>query len=237
MGICAELSGNPRSVGSNFLVGDLTLQDLLDARAGGTEIVTCDSSGLTGTPYEIFGFRNNDPGSGDIEATAYGIAEFYIDVEAPNPPRINTDPQRQATFNITWGDPDPPDLIQRWSFLFSDTDDPTAAAPLGITASLNERSQTISAQTLGLGAGESGYVFMTVFDQAFVSNELGGNESAVSEGVMVTNVAVTGFCDATGECSSCSASPMSLASTNGPSQIAWVLGLLLLVAYVVRRRR
>jgi hypothetical protein len=126
-------------------------------------------------------------------------------------------------------------LIQRWSFLYSDTDDPTTAAPLGITASLNDRSRTISAADLGLAGGESGYVFMTAFDQAFVSNELGGNESEVSEGVMVTNVEVTGVCDATGECSGCSASPMSLAG--GPSQIAWVLGLLLPVAYVVRRRR
>jgi hypothetical protein len=235
MGTCAELSGNPRSVGSNFLVSGLTLQDLLDARAGGTEIVTCESSGLTGTPYEIFGFRNQDPGAGDVEASAYGIAEFYVDVEPPNPPLISTDPQRQATFNITWGDPDPPDLIQRWSFLFSDTDDPLTAAPLGITASLNERSQTISAATLGLAAGGSGYIFMTAFDQAFVSNELGGNESEVSEGVMVTNVEVTGVCDATGECSGCSASPMSLAGGSG--QIAWVLALLLLVACVVRRRR
>jgi hypothetical protein len=224
---CGEVAGNPQSVGNNSLLTGLTLQDLLDATSGGTEIVTCDSSGLEGTPYQIFVFRNQAPGSMDVDAANYGIADFLIDVEPPAAPLINTTPQRQSNFNITWGDPDPPDLIQRWAFFFSDVDDPSTAQMLSTTAPLNERSQSFSASSLGLGDGDTGYIFMTAFDQAFVSDQLGGNESELSPSVMVTNVPVTGFCDATGDCSGCSASRMNLAAGEGPVTLLWMLALLL----------
>ncbi len=235
---CAEVPGNPRSVRTNFLVGDLTLQDLLDARAGTTEIVDCESSGLKGTPYEIFVFRDNAPGGGDVDASAYGIASFLVDVQPPNAPLINTAPQEAATFNITWGEPDPPDLVQTWSLWFSDTDDSSAAVEQGLTASLNERSMSVSASSLGLADGEFGYIFMTVFDQAFVSNDLsGGNESEFSESVKVTSTAVAGVCDVSDVCSGCSISTETLTSGSAPSPLAWVLGLLLIAACVWRLRR
>jgi hypothetical protein len=237
MGICAEIAGNPRSVGSDFLVSDLILQELLDARAGDTQIVTCESSGLTGTPYEIFAFRTNAPGAGDVDPSMYGITPFFVDVEPPNEPRVNTTPQEASTFTISWGDPDPPDLIQAWKFFVSDVNDPSTATDLGITANLTSRSQSISSAQLGLETGETAYVFMNAFDQAFVSDDLGGNEGELSEGVMLTSVQVVGFCDATGDCSGCSVSPVSLAHGGGPNPIAWVLGLLCAMAGAWRLRR
>ncbi|MDH3201883.1 MAG: hypothetical protein OEM15_13390 [Myxococcales bacterium] len=236
MGTCGQVTGNPRSVGNNFTVSGLTLQDLLDARSGGTEIVTCES-GLRGTPYEIFAFRNQAPGSGDIAATDYGIAAFTVDVQPPNQPVVDTTPQRQADFDITWDDPDPADDIQLWTFWFSDTDDSTTATQLSVTASLNERSQTISATTLGLGPGESGFVFVNAFDQAFVSDPLLANEGELSEGVMVTNIEVSGFCDVSGECEGCSVSHASLADRRSPGSLGWVLGLIFILAGFWRLRR
>ncbi len=236
MGTCGEVTGNPRSVGNNFTVSGLTLQDLLDARSGGTDIVTCDS-GLRGTPYEIFAFRNQAPGSGDVAPADYGIAEFTVDVQPPNQPVVDTTPQRQSNFNITWGDPDPADDIQIWSFWFSDTDDPATATQLSITAPLNERSQTIAATTLGLGSGESGFIFVNAFDQAFVSDPFLANEGELSQGVMVTNIEVSGFCDVSGECEGCSVSPARLANPSGPGALVWLLGLIFVLATIWRLRR
>jgi hypothetical protein len=219
------------------LIIDLTLQDLLDARPDeSTDIVTCES-GLRGTPYEIFVFRNEPPGADDVPPANYGIAEFTVDVQAPNQPLVDTTPQRQSSFNITWSDPDPADDIQIWSLWFSETDDPETADPTGITADLNARSQTISAAALGLASGESGFVFVNAFDQAFVSDQQGGNEGELSEGVMVTNVAVAGVCDVSGECTGCSVSHADLATGRGPGSVAWILGLLFILGSVWRLRR
>jgi MYXO-CTERM domain-containing protein len=236
MGTCGEVTGNPRSVGSNFTVSGLTLQDLVDARSGDTQIVTCDS-GLRGTPYEIFAFRNQAPGSGDVAESDYGIAKFTVDVQPPNQPIVDTTPQRQSNFGITWSDPDPADDIQIWRFWFSSTDDPATATQLSITAPLNARSQTIAATTLGLGLGESGFVYVNAFDQAFVSDPFLANEGPLSEGVMVTNVEVSGFCDVSGQCEGCSVSHVSFADPRGPGAVGWMLGLLLILAGVWRRRR
>ena len=237
MGLCAEIALNPRSVGNDFLVSAVILQDLLDARAGATEIVSCETSGLRGTPYEIFAFRDQAPGAGDVDPSMYGITQFFVDVEAPNAPRINTTPQEASTFAISWGDPDPPDDIQAWKFFVSDVNDPSTATDLGITASLTARSQSISSAQLGLETGETAYVFMNAFDQAFVSDDLGGNVGELSEGVMLTSVQVVGFCEGTGDCGGCSVSPVNLAAGQGPSSIAWALGLLCTMACARRLRR
>jgi len=236
MGTCGEVTGNPQSVGTNTTISDLTLQDLLDARSGDTDIVTCES-GLRGTPYEIYAFRNQAPGSSEIDPSNYGIATFTVDVDPPNRPIVDTTPQRQSNFNLSWNDPDPADDIQLWSFWFSETDNPSTATQLNVTASLNARSQTISATTLGLGSGESGFLYVNAFDQAFVSDPFLANEGELSQGVMVTNVAVSGFCDVGGECGGCSVSHASLASGYGPRSVAWFLGLLLIFACVWRLRR
>lgn len=235
MGICGELSGNPRSVGTDFLVSDLTLQDLLDATSGGDPIVTCES-GLRGTPYEIFVFRDTAPGATDVDPGNYGVAPFTVDVEPPNPPRINTGSQRQASFNITWDDPDPADDIQLWSFWFSQTNDPATATELDLTSELSARSRSISASRLGLADGETGYIFMTAFDQAFVTDSMGGNESDLSASVEVTAVAVAGYCDRSGDCGGCAASPMTLWG-RGASDTPWILGVLVGSLLLWRRRR
>ncbi len=226
-GNCGEIPGNPRSLGNDLTIPGLTLQDLLDADSGGGNIASCESSGLEGTPYEIFVFRNTNPGSMDVDPSQYGIANFYIDVEPPNPARVNTTPQRQSTFNISWGDPDPTDnYIELWSFWYSDSNDPSTAEQLSLTAPLNERSQNISASFLGLEEGETGYVFMTVYDQAFVSDQRGGNQSELSSSVEVTNVSVGGFCDATDDCTGCSAYRLDPNSEDGPAPTVWLFSLL-----------
>ncbi len=71
-GLCAELAGNPRPAGLNDTLTGLTLQDLIDAKAGSSDIVQCDSSGLTGTPYQIFVFRGAP--SNDVPPENYGVA-------------------------------------------------------------------------------------------------------------------------------------------------------------------
>ncbi|MBW2686998.1 MAG: hypothetical protein JRE19_13945 [Deltaproteobacteria bacterium] len=72
---CREITGNPRTLEPDSLLSGLTLQELID-----TEIATCDSSGLEGTPYEVFAFRNTDPGSTDVPESDYGISHLTIDV-------------------------------------------------------------------------------------------------------------------------------------------------------------
>ena len=103
---------------------------------------------------------------------------------------------------------------------------------------LSARQVSLSATQLGLtDPGDTAYVFMQAYDQAFVSNSLGGNQSELSDGVEVTFVNTVGFCEGTGDCTGCSAAPMNLASTHGPSGIVWILGLLASMTFVWRRRR
>jgi hypothetical protein len=65
-------SSNPRTVGDNATVFDLTLQELVD-----TGIVDCTA--LEGQHYEIYSFRNEDPGGTEIVPPEdYGIAPFKV---------------------------------------------------------------------------------------------------------------------------------------------------------------
>ncbi|MGB5833214.1 MAG: hypothetical protein WBG92_14640, partial [Thiohalocapsa sp.] len=207
-GDCGEIAGNPRVIANDRIIGDLTLQDLLDAQSGTTDIVSCESSGLTGTLYQIFAFRIA-PGSQTVGPENFGVAPFYIDVENPNTPQVDTTPQRQSSFTIRWSEPDPPDnFLQAWGAYFSETatppTDPKSPGPIR-TVNQGSRDITISAADVGLGPGETGYFFITAFDQAFVSDPLGGNVSAFSQPVEVTNIAVSGFCDVSEDCMGCSA--------------------------------
>lgn len=234
-GVCAQIkNGEPQPVGNNFQITNLLLQDLLDANAGDTPIATCDSSGLQGTEYQIFVFRGAP--SGEVDPANYGVALFRIDVDAPAAPVVNTSPQRQTSFQISWAEPDPPDLIQFWNFYSSPNNAASTAQPLGITAELSARSATISAQAMNLAEGETAYIFMNAFDQAFVSDASDANEGELSEGVMVTNVAVVGYCDASGDCGGCSASPMTLVG-EGSTSTPWILGLLFATLLGWRLRR
>ena len=242
LSLCAEIAGNPRPVGTNFLIENLTLQDLLDADAGTNDVVQCDSSGLTGTPYKIFAFRDQPP-SGDVLATGYGVADFFVDVESPAAPTVNTSPQEASTFSISWGNPNPPDEINAWRAWYSDSSDPSTATATNLFEPLSARSISISPSQVGLTQpGETAFVFMQAYDQAIISNDtteqaLAGNQSELSAAVQVTFVDTVGFCQGTGECSGCSAAPMNLAAPRGPANLLWILGLLAAVTLVWRRRR
>jgi hypothetical protein len=66
-------SSNPRPVGDNATVVGLTLQELVD-----TGIVDCTA--LEGQHYEIYSFRNEDPGGTDVIPEGYGVAPFKVGV-------------------------------------------------------------------------------------------------------------------------------------------------------------
>ena len=233
--LCAELAGNPRRVGSNFTISGLVLQDLLDAQAGGTPIANCESSGLTGTEYQIFVFR--DAPAGLVDPSRYGIAPFYIDVQAPESPAVNTTPQRQSNFEISWSTPDPPDLIGLWELWAADSDDPDSATSLNINSTApNANSLSVEASQLGLSDGESAYLYVRAYDDAYVSNRLDGNLGELSDGVMVTAVNVAGYCDASGDCNGCSVLPSTLAG-GGPGSVALVLGFMFAAICAWRFRR
>ncbi|MGB5191933.1 MAG: hypothetical protein WBN70_03055 [Polyangiales bacterium] len=242
LSLCAEIAGNPRNVATNLLIQGLTLQDLIDAKAGTSDIVQCETSGLEGTPYKIFAFRGQPP-SGDVAAEAYGVADFFVDVESPAAPLVNTSPQEASTFTISWANPNPPDQINGWEAWYSDVNDPSTATRTDLFVQLGGRSINIAASELGLTEpGETAYVFMQAFDQAIISNDtpeqaLAGNQSELSEGVEVTFVDTVGFCDGTGNCTGCSAMPMSIGAPDGPSAILWVFGLLVAMSVFRRRRR
>jgi len=243
-GLCAEVAGNPRPVGLNDTLTGLTLQDLIDATAGSNDIVQCESSGLTGTPYQIFVFRNEPP-SGDVAAEGYGVAEFFVDVESPAAPLVDTSPQEASTFTISWANPNPPDEINAWQAWYSDSDDPSTAMAADIVARLAHRSINIAASQLGLSEpGDTAYVFMQAYDQAIISNDtpeqaLAGNQSELSEPVELTLIddgGVDAGVDAgepsepSGGSGGCSTSRAAL-----PAQAAWLLALLF-VLYLGRRR-
>jgi hypothetical protein len=73
---CRPMAGNPRTVGDNATVFDLTLQELVD-----TGIVDCTAP--EGQHYEIYSFRNEDPGGTDVLPAGYGVAPFKVGVTPP----------------------------------------------------------------------------------------------------------------------------------------------------------
>jgi len=244
LGLCAEIAGNPRAIGTNSLVQGLTLQDLIDAKAGPNDIVQCDSSGLTGTPYQIFAFRNQPP-SGEVAAEGYGVADFFVDVQSPAAPLVNASPQTGSTFIISWANPNPPDEINAWLAWYSDTSDPSTAMATDLFTTLSDRSINISPGDIGLSEpGDSAYVFMQAYDQAIISNDtseqaLAGNRSELSEAVEVTLIddgGVDAGVDAgepsepSGGSGGCSTSRAAV-----PGRAAWLLALLF-VLYLGRRR-
>jgi hypothetical protein len=228
---CREIAGNPRTVEPDSLISNLSLQDLID-----TGVVTCDSSGLEGTPYEVFAFRDADPGSTDVAETDYGISTLTVDVTPPDELTVtNADTLMGQSFVISWTRPT--DQIEFYRFYQSDTDDPAAATLLSITAGENATSQTISAQQLGLTEGDTTYLYVSAVDKAFQIASGGiGNEGPLSTGTQANAVATSGVCDVTGSCTGCSASPMALAGGKAGTT-GWLLGLVFTIALVWRLRR
>ena len=217
-------SSNPRTVGDNATVTGLTLQELID-----TTIVNCANGALEGQPYEIYSFRNEDPGSSDVLPAGYGVAPFVVDVIPPEELVITSaDLQKGTTFTINWETPTDSNSIAQYN-LYRD-DDPQVIG----TAGQNAKSITISAAALGIvESGEPAFLFVSAVDIAAM--RIGdGNEGPLSEATEVVYVPTAGFCDdPTVDCSGCSVSPMML--DNGqPSSGVWLFGLLF--AIVLGRR-
>jgi hypothetical protein len=236
---CREIVGNPRTVQPDSLIIDLTLQELID-----TGVVACDTSGLEGTPYEIFAFRTSDPGSTDVPQSDYGISLVTIDVMPPNELNVtNGSPLIGQNFVIAWTRPT--DQIEFYRFYCSDDDDPVTAMLLSITAGENATSQTITdAQLMLEGCNTvSTFLYVSAVDKAFQLASPGiGNEGPLSSSTEVSVMPTSGVCGDPAvnpgavECSGCSMSPMMLA-TGQPGPMVWLIGLVFAIAVGRRLRR
>jgi hypothetical protein len=225
-------SSTPRTVGDNATVTNLTLQELVD-----TTLVDCNNTALEGQPYEIYSFRNEDPGGNDVLPAGYGIAAFTVDVTPPEQLVITSDPAPVgSTFTISWTTPTDSNSIAQYKLYEGDTADASAATETGVTGDQNAKSISISATALGLLPGESTYLFVSAVDIAAM--RIGdGNEGELSEATFVTAVETVGFCDdPTVDCSGCSVSPMMLANGQ-PGSGPWLLGLLCAIIVGWRLRR
>jgi len=229
---CRPVAGGAaQTVVGNNLIEGLTLADLTD-----TELVDCSNTALQGQPYELYAFRDLEYASQDVPPEAYGIANFFVDVTPPNPPNVRTEPPGFGeSFNMEW--PQPTDDLQLYRFYRNDVEDDPDTATLieGVTADLNATSQNFTAAGLGLEQDESTYLYATAVDKASAVPG-NGNEGDKSAGWMVTAAETAGFCDATGACTGCSVSPISMIG-GAPSSAAWMLGLLFAAAVGVWRLR
>lgn len=213
---CREIAGNPRTVEPDNLISNLTLQELVD-----TGVVACDTSGLEGTPYEIFAFRNSDPGSTDVPEGDFGISPIIVDVTPPAALNINSDvTQVGSNFSIQWTRPT--DNIWIYRFYENDVDDAETATLLeNVTAGQNETSKTISAANLGMGVGDTRYLYVAAQDRAFIesSGANGGNLGPLSVGTQVNFVETAGVCSATGDCGGCAVATIDRAARDVGSAI------------------
>ena len=75
---CRPLAANPKQLGNNTTVFDITLQELIDS-----ELVDCENTALTGAPYRLYAFRNQAPGDTDVPTDGYGTAPITVDVVPP----------------------------------------------------------------------------------------------------------------------------------------------------------
>jgi hypothetical protein len=232
--LCRPMANsNPRTVEDNATVSGLTLQELVD-----TGVVDCDNTALEGQPFEIYSFRNEDPGGTEIvPPEQYGVAPFTVDVTPPDQLILTSNLDQQgSSFTVSWQAPTDSTSIAQYKLYRGDTDDPTAATPTGVTAGLTARNITVSAAALGLGIGETTYLFVSAIDMAAVV--IGnGNEGELSVGTLATAAETLGFCsDPTVDCSGCSVSPLVL--PNGqPSSGLWALGLVFAIVVGWRLRR
>jgi len=225
-------SSNPRTVGDNATVFDLTLQELV-----ATEVVNCENMALEGQPYEIYSFRNEDPGGTDVLPEGYGVAAFRVDVTPPDQLVIKSNPaQTGSTFTISWNTPADSNSIAQYKLYEGDSTDASGATDTGVTAGQNAKSISVSAGALGLLPGETTYLFVSAVDIAAM--RIGdGNEGERSEATFVTAAETVGFCDdPTVDCSGCSVSPMILANGQ-PGSGPWLFGLLCAIVFGWRLRR
>lgn len=225
-------SSNPRTVGDNATVTDLLLDELV-----ATGVVDCNNTALEGQPFEIYSFRNEDPGGNDVLPEGYGIASFVVDVTPPEQLSITSAAEQEgSSFTVSWSTPTDSNSIAQYKLYQGDSADPSTATNTGVTAGQNAKSIGVSASALGLASEASTYLFVSAVDMAAVT--IGnGNEGELSEPTLVTAADTVGFCDDPSvDCSGCSVSPMMLADGQ-PSSGAWVLGLVFAIVCGRRLRR
>jgi hypothetical protein len=232
--VCAEIGGNPQTVGDNATMTGLNLQALVD-----TGIFDCANTALEGRTYWIYSFRDADPGGTDVSVDGFGVAPITIDVTPPEELDITSSLQQEgSTFNVSWSTPTDSQSIAQYKMYASATDDPDAALAGGVvsTAGQNAKSISVSAAALGLAEGEQIYLFVSAVDFAAVT--VGdGNEGPLSISTLGTAAATGGFCDDPDvDCSGCSASPLVLADGK-PSSGLWVIGLVMAIVVGRRLRR
>ena len=177
--VCSEISGNPYTVGVGSVVRGPSLQDLIDSPEA---IVDCGNTALQGVPYEIFVFRSEDPGSKDVAAESYGIAQFTVDVTPPHALEITSALEQEGSiFTISWTTPIDQASMAQYNLYASEADVPETAVAGGIvaTASQNATSISVSAAQLGLAEDEQSYLFVSAVDDAAIT--VGdGNEGPLS---------------------------------------------------------
>lgn len=232
--LCRPMANSaPRTVGDNATVTGLTLQELVD-----TEVVDCENTALEGQPFQIYSFRDQDPGGTEIvPAEDYGIAAFTVDVTPPEQLNLtSSSDQLGSTFTVSWSSPTDSNSIPVYKLYRGDSPDPAAASDTGLTEGVNAKDISISASALGLATGESAYLFVSAID--FAAMRVGdGNEGELSEPTLVTAAETLGFCDDPSvDCSGCSVSPMVLANGQ-PSSGVWLLALVFAVVFGWRLRR
>jgi hypothetical protein len=223
----------PRVVGANATITSLTLQELVD-----TGIVDCENTALTGTPYQVYSFRNQDPGGTDVSVDGYGTAPFVVDVTPPAQLVITSDLEQDGTsFTISWEQAADFTKIEEYRLYRSSSPDPASAVDTGIVNGQGlDTSISVTASELGLSIGDEAYLFVTAVDMASVVPG-NGNEGERSEATRVISSQTLGFCDDPSvDCSGCSVSPMML--PNGqPGAGLWLVGLVLAVVCGWRLRR
>jgi hypothetical protein len=232
--LCRTLPSNPEQVGDNTTIFDLTLQELVD-----TGIADCENTALAGAPYQLFTFRNEDPGGNDVPTEGYGVAPFVIDVTPPQELVVTSAlEQTGSVFTISWNSPSDSEQIARYSLYASATDDPVAAFEAGRIASAgrNAQSISISASSTDLPLTGDGRVFLYVNAQDEAAPDLlNGNEGPLSVATLGIAAETAGFCDDPNvDCSGCAVGPLVFAGGQ-PGAGLQLAGLL--VAFVAARRR
>ena len=240
--LCRPMADStPATVGDNTTIFSLTLQELVD-----TGIVDCENTALQGQPYEIYAFRNEDPGGNDVTVEGFGVAPFTVDVTPPDQLDITSGSEQTGSqFTISWSAPADSESIAEYRLYSAvpggscPAEEPNCcASPMftGITAGATARSLSVTAASLGLAAGDQIDLCVSAVDEASVN--LGdGNEGELSEATLATAADTFGFCDDPSvDCSGCTVSPM-LTHDGRPGSGPWAVALVFVVVAWRRLRR
>ena len=250
LALCRQIEGNPRNVAADGAVTNLSLLDLVD-----TGIVDCENRALEGLPFSIYAFRDADPEGRDIDPSDYGVASFVVDVTPPQALELTSSAEQTGpAFSISWLTPIDASSIFQYRVYASATDDPEAARTAGAVAIAAQyaRSATVEATSLGLMLGEEVYLYVSAVDHAAVP--VGdGNEGPLS--TATTGIAGTppdGCNENDGGCpdggldagvdggdtpsGGGASSGCAVAQRSPVPPAAWLVALLLLLAWARRRR-